>query len=1350
MVTGFDSDGITMINITNPASPAVLDTLDKDADGLALNGAYGIDYYWADGKHYVIVASVHDDGVQVIDVSNPANMVGKGNITDAAGLLLSDAQDVHAFQTGASGVHAIATAFNDNGVQVLDITDPDNITGTDNLQDTADSILEDSSFVDVFALSGGSRSVYAVVTSQDEDGVQILDVTDPADIVPVASLEDGGSSMRLNNPKNLELFTHDNDERAIFVAVASDDSNALQVISLADPYHPVGVGNYQDTGSTLLRDARAVAVYSYDGAMYAAVVASGSERGIQVLSLTPSTNTNTAPEVDAKHDRAVYEGTTIFIDALVEDADDDPVSYRWTASGGAFLDDTVETPYYTAPAVSSDTTHTLRLTATDHHGASTHDELVITVLNHDEGDGIKPRLVGSLPDGTHDLEITTHLGTFIATGIGETRTSPYAVVAARGDDALSTINLEDPANPAFVDSVTGLGGAFGVDTFLVAGKPWAVVTGADDGALSTIPLSAPSNLPTPNKLAHENATNDVAVFTRSGTLYAATNSYDNGGLQVFSLADPASPVSVGNVDTWSTTTFKVDTFEASGVPYVGVTSAEDCAVEFFSLANPASPSRASILGEHGCEYLGVSGLATFEHSGRPYGALAVALTSMFQVVDLSDPTAITVSGNFTDEKTLYGVSSIDIFTWDDTRWAAVTRASGDIAVFDVSNPARPAFAGNITTGAKPAVDFDGLDTIKVNGNIYAAAGSPFDGGVHVVQLTDNDVPVVNAGPDQSVTAGDAVTLAGSATDDDAALAYLWQHDSNLAITFDDTSPTPTFTIPINAENATIRFTLNVDDFHGAVGTDSMLLHVTAKPGPDVDAGPDQVVNEGDIVTLSGTASSPDGYNPLVPYWTYLAGAGDPPITTIADTGRLSTTFTAPLVRANTTYTFLLTVIDSQGGLGDDTVDILVVDVPSAAPIVSVGQNHVITEGETVTLTATATDPEGEDMTFLWTCRDVDKPNTFTLGTTLSVEFTGPDVGRNGATFICTFKATDPHGSVGSAELRVRVDNIPDDGPSLQMIGESDPTVVVGTSWVDPGATCTTIRDDTISVPVTTSGSVDTGTIGSYTVSYTCEYAGKSVTHERTVTVIAASSDQSPHIFVSYHRGAVKSGSPNADYSGDAVCRDREDGDISHRITSSTRYVPGDASNRPYAVITYSCTDSGGNTSRVSQEVGIISDNTPPTISTGGSMYMNVGDTWNDPGATCTDEEDGTWRITASKNTIDTTTAGHYIAIYECIDSDGMRQVNGGVRSVYVTAGDLPPVLTLSSYEQTISVNGTWSLPSATCKDKDDGDISSRVTTDGVNSVNVHKAGTYTVSFDCVDAAGNPSTTRFFDVIVKDP
>ena len=72
-------------------------------------------------------------------------------------------------------------------------------------------------------------------------------------------------------------------------------------------------------------------------------------------------------------------------------------------------------------------------------------------------------------------------------------------------------------------------------------------------------------------------------------------------------------------------------------------------------------------------------------------------------------------------------------------------------------------------------------------------------------------------------------------------------------------------------------------------------------------------------------------------------------------------------------------------------------------------------------------------------------------------------------------------------------------PFIVVIGASDTTINVGTTYSDPGATAT--NKDGSSVTVTTTGQVNSATVGDYEINYSATNANGTSTAKRTVHVI---------------------------------------------------------------------------------------------------------------------------------------------------------------------------------------------------------------------------------------------------------
>ena len=169
-------------------------------------------------------------------------------------------------------------------------------------------------------------------------------------------------------------------------------------------------------------------------------------------------------------------------------------------------------------------------------------------------------------------------------------------------------------------------------------------------------------------------------------------------------------------------------------------------------------------------------------------------------------------------------------------------------------------------------------------------------------------------------------------------------------------------------------------------------------------------------------------------------------------------------------------------------------------------------------------------------------------------------------------------------------------------------------------------------------------------------------------------------------------------------------------------------------VTYSATDSSGNTSTVTRTINVV-DTTKPLVIVNGAnpTIIELGDVYTDEGATTSDF--GIVTLTEDSD-VNSSVIGTYSVVYTATDASGNSAF--ATRTVLVV-DTTAPVVTVTSGTDTVELGGTWTDAGAIA----DGDET--VTTSG--TVDTDTVGSYTLTYSATDAAGNTGTaTRTVTVV----
>lgn len=215
---------------------------------------------------------------------------------------------------------------------------------------------------------------------------------------------------------------------------------------------------------------------------------------------------------------------------------------------------------------------------------------------------------------------------------------------------------------------------------------------------------------------------------------------------------------------------------------------------------------------------------------------------------------------------------------------------------------------------------------------------------------------------------------------------------------------------------------------------------------------------------------------------------------------------------------------------------------------------------------------------------------------------------------------------------------------LSCNGDAVVTVEYGNSFTDQGAKATgygtVLKKEPVALTVTTAGAVDSGKLGTYTITYSAQFQGVTNSVTRTVHVVDT---VAPEIVLVSDPGHYTL--PNQTYEEEGfTATDNYDGDITDRVD---RKVEGDK-------VVYTVSDSSGNSVQVIRSIVYRDPDGPKLTLLGeGTVTIIAGTPWTDPGCTAIDNVDGdlSAKITVSGQ-VQHHIAGTYELTYTVSDSFG--------------------------------------------------------------------------------------------------
>ena len=692
--------------------------------------------------------------------------------------------------------------------------------------------------------------------------------------------------------------------------------------------------------------------------------------------------------------------------------------------------------------------------------------------------------------------------------------------------------------------------------------------------------------------------------------------------------------------------------------------------------------------------------------------------------------------------------------------------TGATAVDNLDGVLTPTETGNTVN---IAIETPAVTPYQVTWSATDAAGNTGSSTRNVYVDATGPVITVNPGPatheatttyidSAGATASDVIDTASgyttSLTDDSTTFDTLTLGAQNVTYTATDeagniTSATRSVTV-VDTTPPTIVLVpsvvqYNVNDTYNdttivATATDSLDANVSASCTNDSSTVANMTTANSFTVTYTCSDLSSNSDTALA---TINVVAGNPPVITLPVLSPLQheagSIFTAPVATASDIEDGVIVVPPPTGTVdintvGDYILTYSVIDSNSNPASVDLTVQVRDTVLPVIVLN-TSGDISAIDHEINTPFTDPGATVTDSFDTTVTVSVAGSiDVTALGSTGnVLTYTASDASGNAAVART-LTVTIIDTTLPVVTLIGSASLTIDQDAIYTDQGATATDNSGETLTASCS---AIDTSTVGVQTVTCSAtDSSGNTGTATRSVTVADV---LAPVITLNGSDINLNLGDTYSELGATAL--DNVDGSVTVNISGTVNTsIPGTYT------LTYSATDSASNSSSATRNINVI-DNIGPVITLNGlnPMTVNAGDSYVEPGATATDNIDGTLSVSIS-GTVDTSALGPNTITYTATDAAGTTTTI--TRTVNVI-DESTPVLTLNGIGTLFLATGdTYTEEGATAIDNLDGDITGNiiVTSDNTdliiptgNSVILNTAGTYTLTYSITDSESQTST-----------
>ncbi|MFC1789720.1 right-handed parallel beta-helix repeat-containing protein [Patescibacteria group bacterium] len=279
-------NSLSIIDISDPANPdGVGEVTQSDPDISNMDYPKGI---YVSGN-YAYVTGRSSDALVVIDVSDPTNPDGVGQVTKSD----SDIPNMdYPYYVYVSGNYAYVISSTGSSLDIIDISDPTNPDGVGEIASSSDSDISLWSPRSVY-VSG--NYAYVVSAGGGLGSLDIIDISDPTNPDGVGSVTSSDPQINIPYPSDVQVSGN----YAYVTSVGGGGTDSFNVIDISDPANPDGVGTVTaaDAEITSMDSPRSIQI----AGNYAYVVSSDGD-SLVVIDISDPANPDGITEITTSTD----------------------------------------------------------------------------------------------------------------------------------------------------------------------------------------------------------------------------------------------------------------------------------------------------------------------------------------------------------------------------------------------------------------------------------------------------------------------------------------------------------------------------------------------------------------------------------------------------------------------------------------------------------------------------------------------------------------------------------------------------------------------------------------------------------------------------------------------------------------------------------------------------------------------------------------------------------------------------------------------------------------------------------------------------------------------------------------